>query len=301
MAKNLLLNAQVSTMQDVYMIRYKDSGGTEHWYNIINKALLESAAAADVMVAGQFGGGGSGPSYYGFHFGNIDFSNKTEITHVGSSTSTTVYEAYPVVNFGVGGTYYYIENYNGYHVLVQDQSDYYWVQYSNENDVMPSMGPAAGSAPGLKQLMLKPDFWAEQIQWGSKSLTSVFPGVTYRVATDEVTFNPVYADPYTVEIYLSGSLLDTYVDCDKYYCNKVGGLEYNYIFESWDGGDGGVTFAMGVFDEYGIEYDPYSFYYYVSTIQYSTQTSGDSWTNIGYFRPFPDNVKRVKISIVEES
>lgn len=296
MGKNLLLNAQVSTMQDVYMIKYKDSGGTEHWCQRVEKVLAEAVENADMVCFTLAGSPISVESLTILAY-DVDFSNKTEITHVGSSTSTTVYEAYPAGQAGFTKDSYYIENYNGYHVIVEDLGNYYNVAYSSEFD-----SPAGSTAPGLKQLMLKPDVWTEQIQQGSKSLTSVFPGVTYRVATDEVTFNPAYTDPYTVEIYLSGSLLDTYVDCDKYYCRGAFSSRYNEIYDSGYDRPGDVTFAMGVFAEYGIEYDPYSFYYYVSTIQYSMQTSGDSdWTNIGYFRPFPDNVKRVKINIVEES
>ena len=288
MAKNLLLNASTRNIQDVYMLKYRDLGGTEHWFQRVNKSRAEEAESADLQVQLPQGGG-FGPEWGVTCFLKIDFTQKSNVTPVGSSSSTVVYEGYPVS--GYNNDTYYLPDYNGSSAVVwyeSWQSAYtkvnfhsYHVQFQN-----------------IPAVLWKPNFWVEQIQRGSKSLTSVFPGVTYKVSTEEVTFNPMYTDPYTVEIWYSGALLDTYVDCDKYFCEKASSLAYNHIYYSDLGGDGQYDFADYILSEYEIEHE---YHEWRAIIQYSTSTSGDSdWTDIGFYRPFPDNTKRLKITITDE-
>lgn len=293
MSKYLLRNAATTYISDIYLI--KDGLKNQFFQEVYDDNLINLIKNADVLGV-FYGGGGGGPQWGSINTYTVDFNSGQSLS-VKKGNNTTTLTGYPATctnNNNITGMFYVEYSQNDPDLVSYDENEGCYMRPRN----IGRFGRYSDEEPGI---IAQPD--VVQIQKSSRALTSIFPGVAYngnnntRVAGPEtssnatVIYNPVNAKPYTVYVYGSdGTLLDTYMDCDVYNCAKAGGAPYNIIYESSTSSDGAYSFGYEMGSYYGIDAT-------WATIQYSTSTTGDSWTDIGYYKPFPDNVKRVKITL----
>lgn len=292
MSKYLLRNAATASLSNVYLIR---NGITGDWFERISGTNnINLVNAADILGV-HYSGGGGGPEWGYWYTFTVDFDSGQSLS-VKSENSTVTLTGYPA-------TCTSDNNITGMFYVERSQNNPDLVYYSDNDNCYISRFRGRGSSdwdlePGI---IAQPE--VVQIQKASTAITSVFPGVAYNSTATRlaggggssnnpiVLYNPVNTKPYTVYIYnTDGTLLDTYVDCDVYYCSKTG-YDYNYIYESSTSSSGEFYFTDALNNLYNTSGEGV-------TIQYSTSTTGDSWTDIGYYKPFPDNVKRVKIALI---
>ena len=272
MGKYIKKNAEVSTIEDVWLI--KDSSGNYH--ERVQGNMINLVKNADV-VGVSFGGGGGGPHWGGVSTYTIDF-NAGQSLSVKKGNNTTTLTGYPATctsNNDVTGMFYVEHSQNEPDLVSYDENEGCYMRPWN----IGRFGQYSDEEPGV---IAQPD--VVRIQKGCTALTSVFPGVTYNGTT--VRYNPVELNPYTVELYGDGELIDSWTECDTYFWTYYNDSSTGYGF---------ADYAIADWNEaYNTDYS------YIDSIQYSTSTTGDSnWTDIGWYKPFPDNVnvKRVKITL----